>query len=174
MGAREEFAAISLLSWFHLTLEYDSAVVRNLKATAGGTGNPADRLMAIGQQVQITPPRQARELFELADLMSPVLWFIELDQFSTPSDAETLFKVANVPNTAVADTMIRIIDLWQSATGTPLKDHPVRVARPGDAARTSAQPVRLPTATPSTVARSQPVGESSGSIVTVGGNGKRT
>jgi len=145
MLSREEASAVTLTSWFHLTLEVDSAVVRNLQATAGATGNPADRLNAIGQRVGISPPRQARELFELADLVSPVLWFIELDQFSTPDQAETLFRVANVANTVVADTMIRIIDLWQSATGERLKDLSVRVARQAGAVTPPAQPIRLPT-----------------------------
>jgi hypothetical protein len=144
MLAREEFTAVTLLSWFHLTLEVDSAVVQSLRATAGGTGNPADRLTAIGQRVGIAPCRPARELFELADLVSPVLWFIELDQFSTPASAETLFRIQGVPNTAVPDTMIRIIDLWQSATGDRLKDAAVRVSRPAATTRPPAQPTRLP------------------------------
>jgi hypothetical protein len=141
MLAREEVIAVTMLSWMHLTVEVDSAVVRNLQATAGGTGNAADRLNAIGQRVGITPPRQARELFELADLVSPVLWFIELDQFSKPDQAETLFRASGAQNTAVSDTMIRIIDLWQSATGDRIKDATVRVAGP---AATPAQPTRLP------------------------------
>jgi hypothetical protein len=144
MLAREEFAAVTTLSWFHLTLEVDSPVVRNLQATAGPTGNPADRLTAIGQRVGMAPSRQARELFELADLVSPVLWFIELDQFSDPASAETLFHVTNVQSTAIPDTMIRIVDLWQSATGERLKDLAVRVSPPAGTARRPAQPTRLP------------------------------
>jgi hypothetical protein len=143
MLAREEYSVVTMLSWFHLTVESDTAVVRDLRATAGGVGNPADRLAAIGQRVGIIPPRQARELFELAELASPVLWFIELDQFSTPANAETLFRIFNVANPVVARTMIRIIDLWQSATGERLKDMAVRVS-PLTAARAPAQPTRLP------------------------------
>jgi hypothetical protein len=143
MLAREEYSAVTILSWFHLTVESDTAVVRDLRATAGGVGNPADRLAAIGQRVGISPPRQARELFELAELVSPVLWFIELDQFSTPANAETLFRIFNIGNPVVARTMIRIIDLWQSATGERIKDMAVRVSQSA-AARTPAQPTRLP------------------------------
>jgi hypothetical protein len=143
MLAREEYRAVTMLSWFHLTVETDTPVVVDLRARAGGVGNPADRLAAIGQRVGITPPRQARELFELADLISPVLWFIELDQFSTPANAETLFRIFSVANPEVARTMLRIIDLWQSATGERLKDLAVRVSQVA-AARTPAQPTRLP------------------------------
>ena len=92
MLVREEFAYVTMLSWFHLTVESDTTVVTDLQAIAGANGNPADRLAAIGARVGITPPRQARELFELADLMSFVLWFIELDQFSTPATAALLYQ----------------------------------------------------------------------------------
>jgi hypothetical protein len=143
MLAREEFSAVTALSWFHLTVESDTAVVRDLRATAGGVGNPADRLAAIGQRVGIAPARHARELFELADLISPVLWFIELDQFSSPANAETLFRIFGVVNPVVARTMIRIVDLWQSATGERIKDSAVRAPQRA-AAGTPAQPTRLP------------------------------
>jgi hypothetical protein len=72
-----------------------------------------------------------------------VLWFIELDQFSTPANADTLFRIFNVANPVVARTMLQIIDLWQSATGERLKDMAVRVSQ-ATAARTPAQPTRLP------------------------------
>lgn len=143
MLAREEFSAVTALSWFHLTVESDTAVVRDLRATAGGVGNPADRLAAIGQRVGIAPARHARELFELADLISPVLWFIELDQFSSPANAETLFRIFGVVNPVVARTMIRIVDLWQSATGERIKDSAVRAPQRA-AAVPPAQPTRLP------------------------------
>jgi hypothetical protein len=143
MLAREEFSAVTALSWFHLTVESDTAVVHDLRATAGATGNPADRLAAIGQRVGIAPARHARELFELADLVSPVLWFIELNQFSTPAQAETLFRIFGVLNPVVARTMIRIVDLWQSATGERIKDVGIRGAQPTAAGR-AAQPTRLP------------------------------
>jgi hypothetical protein len=142
MLAREEFSAVTMLSWFHLTVEYDTPVVRDLRATAGAAGNPADRLAAIGQRVGIAPAQRSRELFELADLVSPVLWFIELDQFSSPANAETLFRIANVPNPVVAQTMIRIIDRWQSATGERIKDMSVQAGQ--SAAVSHAQPTRLP------------------------------
>jgi hypothetical protein len=144
MLAREEFTAVTLLSWFQLTVEFDTAIVLDLKATAGSNGNAADRLAAIGQRVGITPPRQARELFELADLLSPVIWFIELDQFSTPANAETLYRSFGVPNPVIPQTMNRIVDLWQSATGDRIKDPGVRVSQLPGQRPAGAQPTRLP------------------------------
>ncbi|MEU5727024.1 hypothetical protein ABZ783_35150 [Micromonospora sp. NPDC047738] len=148
--AREEFAYGAMLSWFHLTVEFDTAVVEDLSAGAGGTGgNPADRLAAIGTRVGIVPPRHARELFELADLLSPVLWFVELDQFSAPANAELLYRSFGTPNPPIRATMNRIIDLWQSATGDRIKDSAVTTSRSAGGAP-QAQPTRLPTPTSST------------------------
>jgi hypothetical protein len=146
MLAREEFAYTTMLSWFHLTVEYDTSVVNDLGAEAGADGNPADRLAAIGARVGMAPSRQARELFELADLVSPLMWAIELGLFNDPGPAEMLFKIHNLPSTTpptVAQTMNRIIDLWQSATGDRVKDLAVTTRRQPVPAR-PAQPTKLP------------------------------
>ncbi|WP_066903331.1 hypothetical protein [Millisia brevis] len=152
--SREEFGYVCMMNWFHLTVETDSAVVVDLSATAGaGSGNPADRLTAIGRRVGIEPSRQTRELFELADLLSPVLWSIELGLFDDPTAAELLFKLHNITPPAtdqIAKTMNRTIDLWQSATGETVKDLAVTQRR-GQSSPRSAQPTRLlvrPTAAP--------------------------
>jgi hypothetical protein len=167
MLSREEFGYVCMLSWFHLTVEFDSALVLNLSASAGGgLGNPADRLAVIGRLIGVEPSRQARELFELADLVSPLLWAIELGIFDKPDVAELLFKIHNIPlpsTNAVATTMNRIIDLWQSATGEPVKDLAVTQRRGHQAPARSAQPARLlagglvPT-TPAPSTNGQPVG----------------
>jgi hypothetical protein len=124
--AREEFSYVCMLNWFHLTVDYDSQVIVDLSATAGANrGNPADRLEAVGQRVGIAPSRQARELFELADLISPVMWAFELGMFDDPSQAFLLYTLDNLPaglTPIIADTMNRIVDLWQSATGERVKD----------------------------------------------------
>jgi hypothetical protein len=61
-----------------------------------------------------------------------------------------LYHSNGVPNPVIADAMIRIIDLWQSATGTRIKD-PTVVSVTPDAKRT-AQPLRLPEPTPTAAA----------------------
>lgn len=150
MLAQEEFAYVTMLSWFHLTVEYETAVVTDLKAEAGSDGNAADRLAAIGARVGINPPRESRELFELAGLLSPLMWFIEDGTFNDPSNAEMLYHSNLVPNPVLANSMIRIIDLWQSATGTRIKDPTVVSVSPD--ARRPAQPLRLPEPTPTAAA----------------------
>lgn len=147
MLAREEFAFVSMMSWFHLTVEYDTAVVIDLKANAGGRGNPADRLAAIGARVGIAPSRQSRELFELADLISPLMWCIELGLFNESPNAQLLYRhdplklpAGFVP--VIANNMNRIIDLWQSGTGERVKDLAVTQRHAGLPSR-PAQPARM-------------------------------
>lgn len=142
MLAREEFAYVTMMSWFHLTVEYDTSVVSDLAANANALGNPADRLAAIGARVGISPSRQSRELFELADLVSPLLWSIELGLLDGSHEAEVLYKHDGLPNPVVAMTMNRLVDLWQSATGERVKDLAVTSRRGGLEGR-SAQPTRL-------------------------------
>ena len=99
MLAQEEFAYVTMLSWFHLTVEYDTSVVEG-RVSQGGSRRqrqPADRLAAIGARVGITPPRETRELFELAGLLSPLMWFIENGAFSSETNAEMLYHSESGP-----------------------------------------------------------------------------
>ncbi|HEY6745862.1 MAG TPA: hypothetical protein VI357_09085 [Mycobacteriales bacterium] len=133
MLAREEFSYVTMMSWFHLTVETDTSVVRDLRAVADVGGNAADRLAGIASRVGMTLPRQTRELFDLADLLSPILWFIELGRFNSAAQARTLYLTSGGAN-PIAEDMLRLIDLWQSATGARVKDLSV-VDRPGPAVR---------------------------------------
>jgi hypothetical protein len=146
MLSREEFSYVCLSNWFHLTVEFDTSLVNDLNATAGSFGgNPADRLAVIGRLVGIEPSRQARELFELANLVSPLLWAIELRQFDEAAKAELLFRIHDpgiVVKPSIAETMNRIIDLWQSATGDRVKDLAVTQRRVQAPVR-SAQPTKV-------------------------------
>jgi hypothetical protein len=154
MLSREEFSYVAIMSWFHLTVEFDTAVVQDLSANAGGAGNPADRLAAVGVRVGMNPSRQSRELFELAKIISPVLWAIELKVFDAAAQAELLYKSTGIADPRPAQLMNRIIDLWQSATGQNVKDLAVTQRRVQAPVR-SAQPTKLlPPAGPAPTARS--------------------
>ncbi len=141
--AREEFASVSLLSWFELTLSEDTPIVRELKASAT---SPADRLMLIAQRVGMRPAPRARELFELAELMSGILRLLEAGAISSPALAAALYKLSAppAPPNELATIMNRIIDLWQSATGERVKDRPAgNVVTAGPQ-----QPLRIPAPQP--------------------------
>lgn len=129
--AREEFVYVTVLSWFHLTLQTDTPIVKDLKAEAT---SPADRLSIIAQRVGMAPAARSRELFELSELMSSVLRAIELGSFDDPTAASTLFDTSSTPGVEMRD----LINLWQSATGERVKDRPTGT---GSAA---AQPLRIP------------------------------
>lgn len=129
--AREEFAYVTMLSWFHLTLSSNSPIVVDLQASAT---SPADRLAAIAQRVGMAPAARSRELFELAGPMSMIVRGIELDLFNTEGAVESLYLVV----TPLSTDMRTIINNWQSATGERVKERPVgTVAAP--------QPLRVPT-----------------------------
>jgi hypothetical protein len=119
MLAREEFVHVTTLSWFHLTVESDTSLVIDLKAN--GT-DPADRLTKIGARVGITCPPHAREYFELADVLSTTLRFVELGAFDDPANAPLLYNRSS----QIGQDMNHVIDLWQMATGDRLKDAAVR------------------------------------------------
>jgi hypothetical protein len=131
--AREEFAYVTVLSWFHLTLQSDTPIVRDLNAVAN---TPEERLALLGQRVGMTPAQRARELFELAEPMSSVLRAIEVGTFDDPGRAATLFDDA----TTLGREMRDIINHWQSATGERIKERPTGTIVPAPS-----QPLRVPT-----------------------------
>jgi hypothetical protein len=147
--AREELFHVAALSWCHLTVEFDTPLVQDLQATAT---NPAERLAKLGERVGMAPAPRSRELFELADPMSALLWAIELGRFNTGPDAAALFlpNVLNGPPTKLNTEVNRIIDLWQSATGTRIKT-PAGSPAGVPVARTQGQPLRAPSPGPAPV-----------------------
>jgi hypothetical protein len=147
--AREELSFVAAMSWCHLTVEFDTPVVRDLQATAT---SPAERLAKLGERVGMTPAPRSRELFELAEPMSSLLWGIEIGLFNPGAAPESLFLPATpggAPTTLNLEVN-RIIDLWQSATGTRIKAQETTVrgglpVRGGQALRT---PTPAPAPTP--------------------------
>jgi hypothetical protein len=144
--AREELFHVAALSWCHLTVEFDTPLVVDLQATAT---NPAERLAKLGERVGMVPAPRSRELFELAEPMSALLWGIELGRFNTGPAAAALFlpNAVNDPPTKLNTEVNRIIDLWQSATGTRIKT-PAGSPAGMPAARTQGQPLRAPSPAP--------------------------
>ena len=140
--AREEFTAVTQLSWFHLTVESDTPLVRDLRAQGS---DPYDRLVKIGQRVGMKPSPRSWELFQIADLVSAVLRFIELGYFDTSANTPALYtpSFTGAPSSLQRD-MVRIIDLWEMATGDSIKDQGVRMAA-GAAAKPQPQRHARPT-----------------------------
>ncbi|GIF23447.1 hypothetical protein BJ973_004059 [Actinoplanes tereljensis] len=145
--AREELSFVAGLSLCHLTVEFDTPLVQDLQATAT---SPAERLAKLGERVGMTPAPRSRELFELAEPMSSLLWGIELGLFNPGAAPESLYlpNVPNGPPTTLNIEVNRIIDLWQSATGTRIKTTMPYASGVPAAPRPPAQPLRVPTPAP--------------------------
>lgn len=120
--SREEFFFIATMSWFHLTVEFDSPVVKDLKAE--GT-NEAERLTKIGQRVGLPAHEKSPDFFSLADPMSRVLIAIESEIFSDAANVPLLYS----RNSPLRNDLAEIITDWSSATGRNVKAEPV-VASP--------------------------------------------
>jgi hypothetical protein len=114
--AREEFVFVAMMSWLHLTVMFDTAIVRDLKAEAD---SPAERLRKIGERVGLPAHSKADSYFNLAEPVSQLLVAIERDFFSTPATAQALYSPL-APASARQD-MMRIITHWSIATGRDIK-----------------------------------------------------
>jgi hypothetical protein len=118
--ARDELWHVSTLSWFHLTLEYDTPIVVDLNAEAP---SPAERLQKIGERVGLPAHSRADSYFFLAQNMSLVLRELELGTFNTTLGVPALFQTG-----AFQDAMQQIITHWSIATGRDVKFRPVAIA----------------------------------------------
>jgi hypothetical protein len=112
--AVEEYVITAMLSWFHLTLEWDNPIIQDLKANAS---HPAERLRKIGERVGIAPHPRSRDLMEMAQEASTILRFVELEEFSTDTKAEALYANPG----PIRDDMLKLINHWSLATGRNVK-----------------------------------------------------
>jgi hypothetical protein len=114
--SREEFEAVAMLSWFHLTVEDpNSPVVRDLNAFGGGL---ADRLTKIGDQVGLPAHARSDAYFQLSVPLSGILLAIESGAIANASDLYSGFYM---------NDMLQIITHWSVATGRNIKDSTARV-----------------------------------------------
>jgi hypothetical protein len=129
---REEFFVVTMLSWFHLTVETDNSVVADLKSTAG---SPEERLRKIGERVGLPPHVHAESFFTLAPRMSTLFRQIESGNYSDPANVSVLYANPTGPPNPIRKDMLDIINQWSIATGRDMK-----------ARRTTATPRTLATA----------------------------
>ncbi len=127
--SREELFFVSTMSWFHLTVEFDSPIVKDLKAQAS---SPAERLRKIGERVGLPPHGKAEDLFGLAEPMSRILLAIESGNFNTTDAVKRFYDDKNFTGTTgkntLPDDIKVIITNWSSATGRNIKGEPVTVS----------------------------------------------
>jgi hypothetical protein len=158
--SREEFLAVSLMSWFALTVTFDTAIVAELRAT-GPT--PEERLRQIGERIGLPMHPQSHSYFLIAPRISALLQEIEAGWFDTIPEIETLYAPSS-PN-PVRDDVALVIHHWSIISGRDMK-----------AARTTLSPALTPPPTMLTVP-AMPSASSASSlagtevVVTGSGNG---
>lgn len=116
--SREEFAFVSMMAWFHLTLETTgSPIVRSLRAEAVGVENV---LFKIAERVGLPAHGLAKSFFDIADPMSRLLIQIELGRYDQATAVRALYDVVAFPGGPEPD-MRTIITHWTAITGRDVK-----------------------------------------------------
>jgi hypothetical protein len=113
--SREEFTFVSMMAWFHLTVESDTAVVVDLRAQAASA---EQRLFKIAQLVGIPAQGLAASYFDIADSISRILILIESGFFTTvPAAIVGLYT----PGNALERAMRTIITHYSIISGRDMK-----------------------------------------------------
>ena len=115
--SREEFAAVSAMSWFHLTVEFDSPVVKSLRCEANGT---EQRLFKIAERVGLPAHGLSKNFFDTADPLSRILIKVETGALNEAGTASALYTPSSTPKNLEAD-MRTIITHWTAITGRDVK-----------------------------------------------------
>jgi len=132
--SREEFRAVSLMSFLHLAVMYDSPPVVDLKATGS---SPEQRLIKLADRVGMKPHSQTKPLFDLSQPFSVLLQAIESGIFNLTGGAGNLYATGSVFE-PIAEV---VIDQYSLATGRDLKAQPASLV---ERAGVSRLPRRLP------------------------------
>jgi hypothetical protein len=114
---RETLSAVSRMSWFHLTLESDTAIVRSLRADSTGT---EQRLFKIAERVGLPAHGLSKHFFSIADPLSRILTQIELGDYNEADAVPALYTPVNVVDSPEA-AMRQIITDWTAITGRDVK-----------------------------------------------------
>jgi hypothetical protein len=102
-----------MMSWFHLSLEYDSPIVKDLRAEAA---SPEQRLFKIAQRVGLPAHGLSRSYFEIADHISRVLILIETGVLNKSENVPALYTPGDLRT-----AMNQIITHWSIITGRDMK-----------------------------------------------------
>ena len=115
--SREEFVFVSWMSWFHLTLDSDLEIIRDLRAQAT---SPEERLFKIAQRVGLPAHGLSKSYFDIADSISRILIEIETGIFTDPAAVPALYTPA-VGGGGPNEAMLTIIRHWSIITGREMK-----------------------------------------------------
>jgi hypothetical protein len=125
--SREEFVFVSMLSWFHLSVEAsDLPIIQDLRAQAV---SPEERLFKIAQRVGLPAHGLSKNYFDIADSISRILLIIETGIFNTPAAVPALYT--STGGGTLAEVMQTIIRHWSIITGREMKARRVTMSTNG-------------------------------------------
>ena len=117
--SREEFSAVSTMSWFHLTVAFQSPIIQDLRADAA---SPEQRLFKVAQRVGLPAHALSKSYFDIADPISRILILIETGVLSALPAAPTRPFAPDVQT-----DLNTIITHWSMITGRDMKASKVAV-----------------------------------------------
>lgn len=120
--AREEFEAVAFMSWLHLTVNSNTAIIADLSAQSSSA---PDRLMKIAQRVGVSVHARTDSYFQMAIPLSNILRGIESGAIAGVPGAQSLYLGVNQVD------MLRLVRHWSIVTGRNIKDPAVRVSPGG-------------------------------------------
>jgi hypothetical protein len=113
--SQEEFWFVSMMSWFHLSVQFNSPIVVSLRAEGA---SEEERLKKIAERVKLPAHGKSYYFFRLADLMSRLLILIESGTYNSPAAVPALYT----PGLPAETDMREIITYWSFATDRNMKD----------------------------------------------------
>lgn len=122
--SREEFRAVTIMSYLHLAVLYDSPAVKDLRAEAS---SPELRLQKMAERVGLSAHPKSKALFDLAGPFSKLLQTIETGKYNTSANTPLLY--AEQPPTPISRNAENVIDQYTLATGHDLKSVSVSAVR---------------------------------------------
>jgi hypothetical protein len=118
--SREEFAFVSMMSWFHLTLELNSPVLQSLRVD--DAQGPDNRLFKIAERVGLPAHGMSKSFFDIADPISRLLIQIELGAYNDAANVRPLYDRAL---SGPEPDLRSIITHWSSIRGVDIKSRKV-------------------------------------------------
>ncbi len=109
--SREEYWFVSMMSWFHLSLEQNTPLVIDLRAEGS---SPEQRLFNIAKRVGYPAHSKSEQFFRMAPLLSQLLIYIESGAVNQADNAQTLY--ADVPD-SLRSINFQITADWEQSTG---------------------------------------------------------
>lgn len=121
--SREEFFAVAMLSWLHVTVDFNSPIVVSANANSS---SPHERLRLLGEKVGVPAHSKSDHFFDFSEPASRLLLRVEAGDFDDAANARLLYDESDAITYDVQD----LITHWSMATGRDMKA--TTVAAPGE------------------------------------------